>query len=195
MPQNKATIIISSYEGNNIDWGIITGKGLRAALASFQSGKKMLSVITHFLTVLYPAASLSSRRALSIPPPPRKQREKLTTLIQEPWEEPTPPSPPAAAQNPTSVPPPPTKTQKQRAFPDTSKEWDEDAGTEDNVGRGCYYSTENATTLDDSPTTEPAPHHSGGNITTDSETQAGRGTNTTGPKSPNTAKQETTTQP
>ena len=91
-------LIISAYEGNKIDCGIITSEGVRAAMASFQSGKKMLSVITHFLTVLYPPSSLSSPRALSSPPPPRKQREKLTTLTQEAWEEPTPPSPPAAAQ-------------------------------------------------------------------------------------------------
>ena len=36
MPENKSTIIISAYEGNKIDWGIITGEGLRAALTSFQ---------------------------------------------------------------------------------------------------------------------------------------------------------------
>ena len=35
MPQNKAAIIISEYEGNKIDWGIITGEGVRAALESF----------------------------------------------------------------------------------------------------------------------------------------------------------------
>ena len=132
MPQNKAAIIISAYEGNRIDWGIITGEGLRAALASFQSGKKMLSVITHFLTVLYPPSSLSSPRALSSPPPPRKQREKLIALTQEAWEEPTPPSPPAAAQNLTSI-PPPTHTQQKWAVPDTCQEWEEEAGTEDNI--------------------------------------------------------------
>ena len=69
MPQNKAAIIISAYEGNIIDWGIITGEGLRTALTSFQSGKKMLPVLTHFLTVLYPPSSLPSPRALSSPPP------------------------------------------------------------------------------------------------------------------------------
>ena len=72
MPQNKAAIIISEYEGNKIDWGIITGEGVRAALASFQSGKKLLSVMTHFLTVLYPPPLLSSPRTLSSLPQPRK---------------------------------------------------------------------------------------------------------------------------
>ena len=69
MPQNKAAIIINAYEGNRIDWGIITGEGLRAALALFKSGKKMLSVLTHFLTFLYPPSSLPSPRALTSPPP------------------------------------------------------------------------------------------------------------------------------
>ena len=133
MPQNKAAIIINAYEGNKIDWVIITGEGVRAARASFQLGKKMLSVITHFLTVLDPPPSLSSPHALSSPPQPRKQRGKPLALTQEAWEEPTPPSPPSTAQNPTSAPPPPTKTQKKRVLPDTCKEWDEDVGTEDNV--------------------------------------------------------------
>ena len=133
MPQNKAAIIISAYEGNKIDWGIITGEGLRAALTSFQSGKKMLSVLTHFLTVLYPPSSLPSPRALSSPPPPRKQREKLIALTHEAWEEPTPPSPPAAAQNLASEPPPPPQPQQKRAVPETCQEWEEEAGTEDNV--------------------------------------------------------------
>ena len=89
----------------------------------------------HFLIVLYPPPSFPSPRALSSPPQPRKQREKLIALTQEAWEEPTPPSPLAAAQNPTSAPPPLTNTQKKRAFPDTCKEWDEDADTEENVAK------------------------------------------------------------
>ena len=64
MPQNKAAIIISEYEGNKIDWGIITGEGVCAALESFQSGKKFLPVMTHFLTVLYPPPSTSPHHAL-----------------------------------------------------------------------------------------------------------------------------------
>ena len=71
MPQNKVAIIISEYEGNKIDWGIITGEGVRAALASFQSGKKLLSSMTHLLTVLYPPP-LSFPRTLSSPPQPQK---------------------------------------------------------------------------------------------------------------------------
>ena len=133
MPQNKAAIIISEYEGNKIDWGIIIGEGVRAALASFQSGKKLLSVMTHFLTVLYPPPSTSPHRTLTSPPP-RKQRERILPITQEEWEEPTPNSPPSAARNPTPISAPPApKTKKQRALPDTCEEWDEAEGavTED----------------------------------------------------------------
>ena len=35
MPQNKASIIISAYERNKIDWGIITGEEVRAALEAW----------------------------------------------------------------------------------------------------------------------------------------------------------------
>ena len=70
MPQNKAAIIISAYEGHRVDGGIITGEGLRATIASFQSGKKMLSIVMHFLTMLFPPSSLPSPRKLTLPPPP-----------------------------------------------------------------------------------------------------------------------------
>ena len=130
MPQNKAAIIISEYEGNKIDWGIITGEGVRAALESFQSGKKLLSVMTHILTILYPPPTTSPHRVLTSPPP-RKQREQILAITQEEWEDPTPASPPSAARNPTPISaPPPPKTQKQRVLPVTCEEWDE---TEDVV--------------------------------------------------------------
>ena len=32
MPQNKAAIIIREYEGDKVDWGIITSEGVCAAL-------------------------------------------------------------------------------------------------------------------------------------------------------------------
>ena len=105
-----------------------------AALESFQSGKQLLPVITHYLRILYPPPSPSPRHALTSPPPPRKQREKILALTQEEWEDPTPNSPPSAARNPTPISaPPPPKTQKQRVLPVTCEEWDEaeDAYAED----------------------------------------------------------------
>ena len=95
-------------------------------MESFQSGKRLLPVLSHYLTVLYPPPSTSPRRTLTSPPLPRNQREKILALTQEEWEDPTPNSPPSAGRNrtPTSVPPPP-KTQKQRVLPVTRVEWDD----------------------------------------------------------------------
>ena len=129
MPQNKAALIISAYEGQQIDWGVITGEGLRAAIASYQSGKKMLSVVSHFLTVLFPPPTLPSPRTITSPPLPRRQREQVLAISHEAWEEPTPPSPPAAAQPPASEPSPP-RTQRKRAIPASCQEWDEETTTE-----------------------------------------------------------------
>ena len=39
MPKKKAWLIIMAHQGGTIDWGIITGNGVRAAIASFQSRK------------------------------------------------------------------------------------------------------------------------------------------------------------
>ena len=126
MPQSKAAIIISAYEGNKIDWGIITGEGIRAALESFQTGKRLLPVINHFLTVLYPPPSVSPRRILTSPPPPRKQREKILEITQEEWEDSSSSPPPSGVRNPASASaPPPPKTQRQRAVTATRVEWDE----------------------------------------------------------------------
>ena len=38
MPKKRAGLIILAYEGRKIDWGCITGDGIRAALASFKTG-------------------------------------------------------------------------------------------------------------------------------------------------------------
>ena len=110
-----------------MDWGILTGEGVCAGLESFQSGKRILPVLAHYLTVLYPPPSPSPHRALtSSPSPPRKQRENTLALNQVEWEDTTPDSPPSATRNPTSTsPPPPPKTENQRALPVTRVEWDD----------------------------------------------------------------------
>ena len=77
----KVSIIIREHQGGMVDWGILTGEGVRVALESFQSGKRFLPLLAHYLTVLYPPPSTSPRRALTSPlPPPRKQREKTLAL-------------------------------------------------------------------------------------------------------------------
>ena len=39
MPKKKAGLIILAHEGRPINWGNITGEGVRVAIASFKSGK------------------------------------------------------------------------------------------------------------------------------------------------------------
>ena len=58
MPHNKAAIIIREYQGGTVDWGILIDEGVHAALESFQSGKRLLPVLTDYLTVLYPPPSI-----------------------------------------------------------------------------------------------------------------------------------------
>ena len=69
MPQNKVVIIIGEYEGGMVDWGVITGEGVCAAFESFRYGKRLLPVLTHYLTFLYPPPSTSPCRTLTSPPP------------------------------------------------------------------------------------------------------------------------------
>ena len=54
MLKKKAKLIIMAHEGCTIDWGNITGEGIRAAIASFKSGKRFLPVLAQHTTVLYP---------------------------------------------------------------------------------------------------------------------------------------------
>ena len=53
MPKKKAQLIITAYRGGAIDWGIVKGKGVRAALTSFRSGKRFLPVLAQFTSVVY----------------------------------------------------------------------------------------------------------------------------------------------
>ena len=127
MPQNKAAIIIREYQGGTVDWGILTGEGVCATLGSFESSKRFLPVLAHYLTVLYPPPSTSPRRdPTSLTPPPRRQRQKNLALTQVEWEDTTPDSPPSSTRNTTPTSPtPPPKTQKQMTLPVTRVEWDD----------------------------------------------------------------------
>ena len=75
MSQNKAAIIFREYQGGTMDWGILNSEGVCAALESFQSGKRFLPVLAHYLTILYPPPS--SRPHLSAPTTTEATREDL----------------------------------------------------------------------------------------------------------------------
>ena len=100
MPQKKASIIITAYQGGIVDWGILMG-GVRATLSSFQSGKRFLPVLTHYLTVLYP----SPTTPISPTPPPKMQRQRALNFTPFEWEDPAPTSPPSHIRASTKQPP------------------------------------------------------------------------------------------
>ena len=156
MPQNKVAIIIREYQGGTVDWGILTDEGVHATLESFQSGKRLLHVLAHYLTVLYPTPSTSPHCALTSPPPPQKQREKTLALTHVEWDDTTLDSPPSAARNPTpTAAPHPLKTQKQWALPVTRVEWDD---TDEPTTEDVTIRAENPKDIGGLITAEPSPH-------------------------------------
>ena len=52
MPKQKAGIIIDTFEGCVVDWGVITGPTLTEGLLAYQAGKKLRPIIQQYLTVL-----------------------------------------------------------------------------------------------------------------------------------------------
>ena len=67
MPKQKAGVIIETFEGRAIDWGVITGPTLREGLYAYQAGKKTQ---TDHSTVPYRTISSS----WTAPPPHQVNR-------------------------------------------------------------------------------------------------------------------------
>mgnify|MGYP006872743656 CR=1 FL=1 len=86
MPKKKAGLIILAHEGRKINWGRITGEGIRASLASFKSGKRFLQVLTQYTAVLYPPEAQLPRQQLTLPAPPPKNKRRHTITHKE-WPE------------------------------------------------------------------------------------------------------------
>ena len=80
MPQEKAGIIIKAYQGGTVDWGILTGEGVRAALVSFQLGKQFLPVLAHYLTVMYPTPHYLPLSRPHLPESPTKNATRALNL-------------------------------------------------------------------------------------------------------------------
>ena len=45
MPKHKAGVVLTTYEGTKVDWGIVAGAALREGLHAFQDGKKLRPII------------------------------------------------------------------------------------------------------------------------------------------------------
>ena len=155
MPKNKAAIIIGAVEGRRIDWGILIGEGLRAAVSSFQAGKKMVSVLPHFLAILYPSSSppLSPPRTIS-PSQPRQLRRENTILHQAPSEEPPRAAPPVPTADPASEPLRQPSVTRTRRLPTSCPAWDEDAPEAEATGKALTL-----TPLLQAPPPPPSPRH------------------------------------
>ena len=85
MPKKRAGLIILAYEGRKIDWGCITGDGIRAALASFKTGKRLLPVLAQYTVVLYPPGPQPARQQLTLPAPPVQTKRRQ--VAHEEWTE------------------------------------------------------------------------------------------------------------
>ena len=73
MPQKKAAIITTAYQGGIVDWGILTGEGVRAALSSFQSGKRFLPMLAHYLMAPpLPETTIKNAKAEGLDLKPRR---------------------------------------------------------------------------------------------------------------------------
>ena len=55
MPKKKAAVVLSTYEGTDVNWGTIIGAALREGLHAFHSGKKLMPIIQQYFTILFPA--------------------------------------------------------------------------------------------------------------------------------------------
>ena len=53
MPKQKLGLIIATFEGQSIDWGVITGPTVREGIHAFQAGKKLCPIIQQYLTILF----------------------------------------------------------------------------------------------------------------------------------------------
>ena len=58
MPKQNVGIIIDTFEGSAVDWGVITGPTLREGLHAYQAGKKLRPIIQQYLTILFPPRGL-----------------------------------------------------------------------------------------------------------------------------------------
>ena len=88
MPQKKVVVIVKAYQGETVDWGILTDEGVRAALGSFQFGKHFLPMLAQYLMVLYPPPMTSLQRVPTSPTaPPKTQRQRALTLNRVEWDD------------------------------------------------------------------------------------------------------------
>ena len=70
MPKQKARIIIDTFEGRAIDWGVITGPSLREGMHAYKACKKLRPIIKQYLTILFPPHGMPTPQPSKPMPPP-----------------------------------------------------------------------------------------------------------------------------
>ena len=80
MLKQKAGVVISTYEGTDVDWGVITGMALREGLHAFQSGKNLMLIIQQYFTILFPPCTIHA-------PAARPGRRCLKGITTSTWNE------------------------------------------------------------------------------------------------------------
>ena len=87
MPKQKAGVVIETFEGKAVDWGVITGPALREGLHSYQSGKKLRPIIQQYLTVLFPPHGIAGPATSQPSPGQRSVKRRLAVLAATEWED------------------------------------------------------------------------------------------------------------
>ena len=87
MPKQKAGVIIETFEGKAVDWGMITGPTLREGLHAYQTGKKLQPIIQQYLTVLFPPRGLLTPAPSQPTPGSRAAKRRLADLATTEWED------------------------------------------------------------------------------------------------------------
>ena len=87
MPKQKAGVVIETFEGKAVDWGVITGPALREGLHSYQSGKKLRPIIQQYLTVLFPPHGITGPATSQPSPEQRSVKRRLAVLAATEWED------------------------------------------------------------------------------------------------------------
>ena len=170
MPKQKAGVVIETFEGKAVDWGVITGPTLREGLHSYQSWKKLQPIIQQYLTVLFPPNGIHGPAESQPSPGPRSTKRRLAELAATEWED-EPQTSQAAAQTPPEERPThsePASDQEEALYQESPRpkrrrldrkdgrglvkdapmEIAETAGTDITEGRANPVATERATTSD-----------------------------------------------
>ena len=105
MPKQKAGVVLSTFEGMEVDWGTVTGAALREGSHAFQSGKKLRPIIQRYFTVLFPPRTLPA-------PATWPRRRRLEEIATSTWEDDTNSRPAASPsrRRPPSLPAVPSST-------------------------------------------------------------------------------------